>query len=116
MRLANPALAPFRPAFVFDAPDGAVRLTADPVAVSLYSVCCAELYNHVAEDAPYQSCANETCGRLFTRQVNRATKGQHHAQGVMYCSSECAHMQNQRNYRRRKAQRAVPARRKVEVG
>lgn len=68
----------------------------------LYSVCCAELFNHIVEGARYKTCANETCGRLFVRQQGRAEHGQHRTRGVKYCSSECAKAQAQRQYRRRK--------------
>ena len=40
--------------------------------VGLYSFCCLELFNHIAENAAYQRCANETCGRLFVRQRGRS--------------------------------------------
>jgi hypothetical protein len=89
-------LEPFTPALLnadeFPFPD-----------LSLYQLCCLELFNHIAEHVPYRRCANETCQRLFVRQRGRSTHGQFRMTGVKYCSAECARRQAQRAYRRRKA-------------
>lgn len=69
----------------------------------LYSICCAELFNHICEAAEYRRCANERCERLFVRQEGRATKGTKRSRGVLYCSAACARAQAQREYRRRQA-------------
>lgn len=68
----------------------------------LFSVCCAELFNHVVESEPYRTCANERCGRLFVRQEGRATKGTRRSSGVRFCSASCARAQAQRAYRQRR--------------
>ena len=68
----------------------------------LYSVIATQLYVHMAENAAYKVCQNETCGRLFVRQVEGTAKlGQYHTEGVLYCSKRCAQVQAQREYRRR---------------
>lgn len=71
----------------------------------LFSVCCAELFNHVLESEPYRTCANERCRRLFVRQVGRATKGTRRSSGVLFCSASCARAQAQRAYRQRRRSR-----------
>jgi len=100
------ALQPFAPQLRLSGEDGklpeGLRLGFG-WTVPLYSVCCAELFNHIVEGAKYKTCANETCGRLFVRQQGRAEHGQHRTRGVKYCSAECAKAQAQRQYRRRKA-------------
>lgn len=68
----------------------------------LFSICCAELFNHVVESEPYRVCANERCRRLFVRQEGRAVKGTRRSSGVRFCSASCARAQAQRAYRRRK--------------
>ena len=73
-----------------------------PEMLSLYGVCCLQLYNHIVEEAPYKECANETCRRLFVRQRGRAEHGQYRTIGVKYCSRDCARAQAQREHRRRK--------------
>lgn len=69
--------------------------------LGLYGALCLQLLNVVAEELPVQTCANETCGRSFVRQQGRAEYGQYRTKGVLYCSPQCAHMQAQREYRRR---------------
>ena len=68
---------------------------------SLFSVACLQLANHIAENARYSRCANETCGRLFVRQRGRAKHNQHRTTGVDFCSRHCAWAQGQREWRRR---------------
>jgi hypothetical protein len=75
---------------------------------NLYEICAAELFNHIANETDYKTCANETCQKLFVRQRGRAIHGQHRTTGVMYCSSNCARAQNQRAYRRRLHSKAGP--------
>jgi hypothetical protein len=55
------ARAEFRPAddaYSFEAPHP-----------DLYSAMCLQLFNLIVEDLPVRTCANETCGRRFVRQV-----------------------------------------------
>ena len=72
--------------------------------VPLYATCCLELYNHLAQNATYRYCANQTCQRLYVRQTGRAEHGQHRQHGTLYCSTHCARAQAQRNYRTRQRQ------------
>ena len=74
-----------------------------PYWPNLYSALCLQFFNHVLEEAVYLRCANETCGRLFVHQRDRAKQGQYRSTGVKYCSNYCARAQGQRELRRRKA-------------
>lgn len=94
------ALQPFAPTVhsVLAWVDGPYR--GEP---QLYSRCCLELFNHLAEHATYRKCANETCGRLFVRQSGRARFDQHRTSGVRFCSATCARAQRDHRRRRRQA-------------
>jgi hypothetical protein len=72
---------------------------------TIYSVSFLQMYNHLAENAEFRRCANETCRLSFVRQRGRAEFGQNRTTGVKYCSRECARAQAQRNLRRRRAGR-----------
>lgn len=67
----------------------------------LYAALCLQLFNLVVEGLPTRRCVNETCGRSFVRQRDRAVHGQYRTEGVIYCSKQCAKAQNQRVYRRK---------------
>ena len=69
--------------------------------LNLHTLCCLELFNHVAAGDAFARCANESCGRLFVLD-DRARR-----RGVRYCSRQCARAQAQREFRRRRAQADV---------
>jgi hypothetical protein len=97
------------PGKALDPGRGGAHPTHRDVELSLYSILCLELFNHIAEGSSYRVCANETCGRFFVRQSGRALHGQHRSKGVKYCSVECAKAQAQRQYRRRNRKRRPPS-------
>lgn len=99
-----PGLAVFRPSLHVADPHHPQAVGDDywTAGFPLYSICCAELFNHICETAEYRRCANERCERLFVRQEGRALKGTRRTRGVLYCSAACARAQAQREYRRRR--------------
>lgn len=82
-----------------------IRVFAMPS--SLASALMVQLHNLMVDGLQIRRCANETCGRPFTRQRGHALKGQYRNTGVIYCDAACAKAQMQREYRRRKRQRVV---------
>jgi hypothetical protein len=74
---------------------------------NLASALMVQLHNLIVDGLDIRRCANETCGRPFTRQRGRALKGQYRNSGVIYCDAACAKAQMQREYRRRNRQRAI---------
>jgi hypothetical protein len=68
---------------------------------TLYSAAMLQLTNDLAADETIHTCANETCGRPYVRQLGRSTYGGHRREGTRYCSSTCARAQYQREKRRR---------------
>jgi hypothetical protein len=112
INLFEAALRPFHPGIGIDhttfGSRGEAEITLVPShprqGLDLYPICALELYRHVAENANYSVCENETCSRQFVRQIGRAKYGQHRTRGVLYCQPSCARAQAQRAYRRRKNQ------------
>lgn len=102
----NRALAPFHPRVEVPRRRGLSRsevlgLTAGAPMPGLYSALCLQLLNFITEGLPARQCANETCGRLFVRQLGGARHGQHRTQGVRFCTPACAKAQAMRELRRR---------------
>lgn len=97
--------------FLVDVINGALRdvsarlLTEADFRVggNVFVATVAQMFNHIAEDATYKVCANETCQRTFVHQVDGTSMyGQYRGSGVRYCSNRCAKAQAQREYRRRR--------------
>jgi hypothetical protein len=72
-----------------------------PDETSLYSAAMLQLVNDLAANETVRTCANETCGRPYVRQLGRSTYGGHRREGTRYCTSTCARAQYQREKRRR---------------
>lgn len=69
-----------------------------------YGVAVLQLAQIATEGRRIHRCANETCGRRFTRQRSerRAYADTAHASGIKYCSRACAKAQSERERRRRR--------------
>jgi hypothetical protein len=74
---------------------------AAPDETSLYTAAMLQLVNDLAARETIHTCANEACGRPFVRQLGRSTYGGHRRTGTLYCTSNCARAQYQREKRRR---------------
>jgi hypothetical protein len=96
--LLNAALLPYH-AHVQFYPGG--TLTGAQPMPTLYQACALQLYNYISEAVPFAICANERCGKLFTRQRGRARYGHNRSTGVRFCSHSCAKAQGERERRRR---------------
>jgi hypothetical protein len=77
---------------------------ARPTVPNLYNVICLELARQAVAGQKVKLCANERCGRPFTRQRGRAREdyAQFRSRGVRYCSHLCAKAQSERDRRRRR--------------
>jgi hypothetical protein len=69
--------------------------------VTAYAASCAHLFNDLRDQVPYRRCADETCGRLFRRQIGRS-KGinKPRATGVDFCTHRHAMNQSRRDRKR----------------
>jgi hypothetical protein len=67
---------------------------------TLLEVGALQIMNDLARQAEYHVCANETCGRLFARQVGDSEVFSRRT-GVRFCSPSCRNAQQQREHRRR---------------
>jgi hypothetical protein len=65
-----------------------------------FGAACVLVFNDLQESIPYRRCADETCGRIFRRQLGRSKGGFSRAEGVAYCSPTHARNQSQRERRR----------------
>ena len=70
---------------------------------TIYAVAMRQLAQLASAGELIRHCANDRCGRPFTRQRGRSQYGQEHATGVLYCSRECARAQAERKRRARRA-------------
>ncbi len=70
-------------------------------ATDAFTAACVQIFNDLREGAPYRTCADETCGRIFRHQLGRSAGTFRRAQGVAYCSPQHARNQSQRERRRR---------------
>lgn len=99
----NTGLAAIHARVMVQGPDG--FLAAD--APGLIGALCLQLWNYMQEGPDVlRYCANETCGRLFYRQLGRAEHHQNRTTGVLYCTKSCASAQASRESRRRKSKGA----------
>ena len=70
--------------------------------LTLLDVLVIQLFNDVADEVTYKTCANESCRGLFVNQIDRKVKRRSRTNGARYCSPRCSRAQAQRNYRLRK--------------
>lgn len=72
---------------------------------TLYEAAVFQLATVVAEARTFRLCANENCGRPFTRHRSDKRKlgdERAHSAGIKYCSPLCAKAQSERDRRRRR--------------
>ena len=68
----------------------------------IYAVAMQQLAQLASSGEQIRHCANDRCGKPFTRQRGRAKYGESHASGVLYCSNLCARAQSERQRRARR--------------
>ncbi len=101
LSIINTALQPFHVGVT--ARLGDRQLYSGMSTPSAYQVACLAIANDLADRAPYRTCADETCRRIFARQVG-GSRYYTRRDGVMYCTPGHARAQAQRESRRRKRQ------------
>lgn len=69
---------------------------------TLNDVLVIQLFNDIAEEVTYKTCASKTCRGLFVNQIDRKTKRYSRTNGTRFCSPRCSRAQAQRDYRRRR--------------
>jgi hypothetical protein len=74
--------------------------TLDEWWPTILEVGALQIINDLVREADYHVCANETCGRLFARQVGDSEVFSRRT-GVRFCSPSCRNAQQQREHRRR---------------
>ena len=100
----NAGLRPFRARVEYRIPG--LDFTFGLPRVGLYSAACHQVFNFVVKGETARLCENQTCGRRFVHQLGGAQHGQYRTKGLLrFCSTQCAHAETQRQYRRRKAAR-----------
>jgi len=76
--------------------------------VNAYTAACVLIFNDLVEGGPYLTCGDETCGRIFRRQLGRSGGTYNRTEGVAYCTPQHARNQSPRERRRRaRAQRSA---------
>jgi len=68
---------------------------------TLLDALVIQLFNDIADEITYKTCANDTCRELFVNQIDRNVKRRSRNNGTRYCSPRCSKTQAQRNYRLR---------------
>lgn len=99
----NSLLRPEAPRVAIDGMDPALA-TAVEVSSSATSAnaLAVQLFNSIVEGLPVRICPE--CDTRFHRQDGRSVAGQHRTKAVTYCSSRCARIKADRDYKKRKRQ------------
>lgn len=85
-------------------PRVSVSLPGDPSRDDVsdsFTAACTLMFNDLSQGMPYKRCHDETCRRLFKKQLGRST-GQHSRTDALYCTPLHARNQAQRVKRRDK--------------